>query len=113
MVGFQLKDRLGQSLFADNSFLLSREQSMQVAAGHTFRTEFVFQMPLLPVGAYVIRAAVASGDEEGNAVFLHVLDNALVIHSMTSAARHGLVGVPMHSIRIKGMGCLGVVEASI
>jgi hypothetical protein len=31
---------------------------------------------------------------------LHCLDNALVFRSITSGARHGLVGVPMQHIRI-------------
>lgn len=101
IVGFQFKDRLGQSLFADNSFLVGKDQKIHVEAGEVFLTEFLFQMPLLPVGDYVVRAAVALGDEEGLAVPLHIIDNALVIQSVTSGARHGLVGVPMHSIRIR------------
>jgi len=31
---------------------------------------------------------------------LHCIDTALVFQSTTSAVRHGLVGVPMQSIRI-------------
>jgi len=46
-----------------------------------------------------IRAAVALGEESDNAM-LHCIDTALVFQSTTSAVRHGLVGVPMQSIRI-------------
>jgi lipopolysaccharide transport system ATP-binding protein len=101
IVGFQLLDRLGQSLIADNSFLVTRDRVLRVVAGTSFTAEFVFQMPLLPVGEYVIRAAVALGEDESTAVPLHIVDAALVIRSTASGARHGLVGVPMHAIRIR------------
>jgi lipopolysaccharide transport system ATP-binding protein len=99
IVGFQVRDRLGQSLFADNTFLLTVEKPFVVAAGQRFEGEFCFQMPLLPVGDYALRLAVGLGMESDNAM-LHCIDTALVFRSTTSGARHGLVGVPMQSIRI-------------
>ncbi len=99
IVGFQVKDRLGQVLFADNTYLTTIEQPVAVSAGQRFQAEFCFQMPLLPVGEYVIRAAVAMGVESDNAM-LHCIDNALVFRSTTSGARHGLVGVPMQHVRL-------------
>ena len=99
IVGFQVKDRLGQTLFADNTYLTTVEQPIMVPAGQRFQAEFCFQMPLLPVGEYVIRVAVAMGVESDNAM-LHCIDNALVFRSATSGARHGLVGVPMQHVRV-------------
>ena len=99
IVGFQVKDRLGQVLFADNTYLTTIEQPVAVSAGQRFQAEFCFQMPLLPVGEYVIRAAVAMGVESDNAM-LHCIDNALFFRSTTSGARHGLVGVPMQHVRL-------------
>ncbi len=100
IVGFQVKDRLGQTLFADNTFLITRERPFTVLAGEIYQAEFEFQMPLLPVGDYVIRVATAIGVEHENAM-LHCLDNALMFRSTTSGARHGLVGVPMLCIGVK------------
>ncbi len=100
IVGFQIMDRLGQVLFADNSYLLIKDQPVLVKAGSTFVAEFTFQMPLLPVGDYVVRAAVAV-DDEGEAKMIQAIDNAVVLRSVTSGARHGLVGVPMHSIKLR------------
>ncbi len=99
IVGFQVKDRLGQTLFADNTFLVTVENPFTVRSGQRFQAEFWFQMPLLPVGDYVIRSQVALGTEDNNAV-IHCLDNALLFRSTTSGARHGLVGVPMQKIGI-------------
>jgi lipopolysaccharide transport system ATP-binding protein len=99
IVGFQVKDRLGQTLFADNTYLATVEQPLWVPAGRRFQAEFCFQMPLLPVGDYVIRAATAVGSESQNAM-MHCIDNALVFRSNTSGMRHGLVGVPMQHIKM-------------
>lgn len=99
IVGFQVKDRLGQTLFADNTYLTTFEQPVRVAAGQHFQAVFCFQMPLLPVGDYVVRVAVAMGNEDDNAM-LHCMDNALLFRSVTSGARHGLIGVPMQYVQL-------------
>ena len=99
IVGFQVRDRLGQTLFADNTYLVTLEAPFSVPAGRRFCAEFSFQMPLLPVGEYVIRPAVAEGSESENAM-LHCIDNGLSFRSITSGARHGLVGVPMQRIQL-------------
>lgn len=100
IVGFQLKDRLGQTLFADNTSITTIEEPFSVRANDYFRVTFVFQMPLLPVGEYVLRVAVADG-EEADAVMLHCIDDALVLSSITSGSRHGLIGVPMQRITME------------
>jgi lipopolysaccharide transport system ATP-binding protein len=100
MIGFQVKDRLGQTLFADNTFLITVERPFAVKTGERFQAEFEFQMPMLPAGDYVIRVATALGVEDENAM-LHVMDNALLLRSTTSGSRHGLVGVPMFRIEMR------------
>jgi lipopolysaccharide transport system ATP-binding protein len=99
IVGFQFKDRLGQTLFADNTYLITLEKPFLVKAGQRFQAEFRFQLPLLPAGHYAIRVAVALGTESNHAM-MHCIDNALIFQCTTPGARHGLVGVPMQHIRI-------------
>lgn len=100
IVGFQVKDRLGQTLFADNTFLITLEKPFIVKAGQRYHADFYFQMPLLPRGEYVIRIATVIGTEDANAM-LHCIDNALKFQSVTSGSRHGLIGVPMQHIKIQ------------
>lgn len=90
---------MGQVLFADNTYLTTLERPLTIAAGQRFAAEFCFQMPLLPIGDYVLRVAVANGTEAENAM-LHCIDNALVFRCNTSGARHGLVGVPMQHVSL-------------
>lgn len=99
IVGFQVKDRLGQTLFADNTYLITRDRPFAVKAGEVYQAAFEFQMPLLPAGEYVIRVATALGEEQDNSM-MHCLDNALLLRSTTSGARHGLVGIPMFRIQV-------------
>jgi lipopolysaccharide transport system ATP-binding protein len=99
LVGFQIRDRLGQILFAENTFLATLENPLHIKTGQRFEAEFLFQLPLLPVGDYSVLCAVAAGSESNNAM-LHCINAALVFRSVTSGARHGLVGIPMHSIKI-------------
>lgn len=101
IVGFQLLDRLGQVLIADNSSVITQHQAFSAQAGQIFTAEFCFQIPLLPTGDYVMRAAVAEGETDGHAVMLHVVENALALHSVTAGSRHGLIGVPMKEMSLK------------
>lgn len=99
IVGFQVKNRLGQSLFADNTFLITVHKPFAVHAGQRYQADFWFQMPLLPRGEYVIRVATAHGSEDAHAM-MHCIDSALMFRSTTTGARHGLVGVPMQQIKV-------------
>ena len=99
IIGFQVRDRLGQTLFADNTYLTTVDEPLIIATGELFSAEFDFQMPLLPVGEYAVRAAIADGNE-ANLAMLHCIETALVFRSVTSGSRHGLVGVPMQRIQI-------------
>ncbi|MEM9209884.1 MAG: ABC transporter ATP-binding protein [Pseudomonadota bacterium] len=100
IVGFQVMDRLGQPLFADNTYFATLETPFSLRLGQKFTAEFDFQMPLLPVGDYGIRAAIADGEQD-DAAMLHCVPTALVFRSTTSSVRHGLVGVPMQRIRLE------------
>lgn len=99
IVGFQVLDRLGQTLFADNTYLTTLSDPLSIKKGTLISAEFDFQMPLLPVGEYAVRAAIVDGSES-EAAMLHCIQTALVFRSQTSGARHGLIGIPMERISI-------------
>ena len=99
IVGFQFQNRMGQTLFGDNTYVATLQKPFRAETGMEFEARFGFQMPLLPVGDYAIRAAVAEG-EDSDAAMLHVIDAALVIRSVASGARYGMIGVPMAFIEL-------------
>lgn len=97
IVGFTLKDRLGQVLFGDNTFLTYQLKPVAIESGEHLITEFEFLMPVLPLGDYVITVAIANGTQEQH-VQHHWMHDALVLKSMATSLSTGLIGIPMHRI---------------
>jgi lipopolysaccharide transport system ATP-binding protein len=97
IVGFLVRDRLGQNIFGDNTFLTSHDRPLKLAAGDTARARFEFDLPLLPPGNYSIAVAVADGRQHEHIQHEWIHD-ALIFRVETSSIRHSLVGVPMRSI---------------
>lgn len=97
ILGFMVKDRLGQIVFSDNTYLTYYRNPPSVPAGAAFQARFTFRMPVLPAGDYFIAASVAQGTQQENVQF-HWMHEALLFRSHSSSVCTGLVGVPMISI---------------
>lgn len=97
ILGFQLKNSRGLPLVAENTSLATHEQDIGLQPGEIIAARFRFVMPILAAGEYVIRAGLADGVEDNNAL-IDVRHEALLLRCETSGARHGLVGVPMIAI---------------
>ncbi|HVU16369.1 MAG TPA: ABC transporter ATP-binding protein [Candidatus Didemnitutus sp.] len=97
--GFNLKDRLGQHLFGENTFRGGDIQGITIHPGEVAQGRFTFQMPVLHTGHYTIIAAIASGtpDNHRQQDWLH---EALVITSQTDWSHAGLVGIPMLDVTV-------------
>lgn len=99
IVGFFIKDRRGQALFGDNTFMAYREQGLRAEPGEQWIAEFEFSMPILPAGEYMVTAAVAEGTQQEHRI-RHWVHDALMIASHSQSVPTGLVGIPMHDIRL-------------
>jgi lipopolysaccharide transport system ATP-binding protein len=97
ILGFLVRDRLGQVLFGDNTYITYRGLLVSARAGEQLRARFTFRMPVLPAGDYFLVASVADGTQTDHRQ-LHWVNEALLIHSRTSSVCTGLVGVPMQDI---------------
>ena len=97
--GFYVKDRLGQRLFGDNTYLSSIDASIGGVAGEVVEAEFRFRMPRMPMGSYLVDVAIASGTQENHTQH-HWLHDAIEIKALDRTMRHGLVGIPMLGIRV-------------
>lgn len=98
--GFYVKDRLGQRLFGDNSYLSYREFPIRAEPGARLRACFRFRLPIMPAGDYSIDAAVATG-EQFDHTQQHWVRDALSFRASDSTMRYGLVGIPMYMIEIE------------
>jgi lipopolysaccharide transport system ATP-binding protein len=99
IVGFFVKDKMGQVLFGENTYLFYKDQLITFAEGEKSRVDFTFYMPLLPVGEYSITVAVADGTQEKH-VQHHWVHDALIFKSESSSVSTGLIGVPMLNVSI-------------
>lgn len=100
IVGFFIKNRMGQFVFGDNTFLTYRECPPAVPAGGSCVATFDFTMPMLPVGDYSVDVSISNGTQSR----FHMINwkyDVLLFRVEASAIVHGLVGIPMRSIQLK------------
>lgn len=99
IVGFVVKDRLGQALFGDNTYLAYERAPATCRPGQILKAAFHFQMPRLPVGDYSITVAIADGTQQEHVQHQWIFD-ALSFRSESTSASGGLVGIPMTRIEL-------------
>ncbi len=99
IIGFYVKDKLGQILFGDNTYLTNRDSPLNCEVGQQLVAEFGFNMPRLPKGDYSICAALSSGTNESY-VPQHWIHDAVIFKCDSISLATGLIGIPMHSIKL-------------
>ena len=99
IVGFILKDRLGQTIFGDNTFIEYQHSSMKLATEQSLTARFHFRFPVLPTGDYSFSVAIAEGTQ-GKHIQRQWLHDALIIKIHASSVVFGIVGVPMQNIEM-------------
>ncbi|MFN3310684.1 MAG: ABC transporter ATP-binding protein [Thermomonas sp.] len=99
IVGFYLKDRLGQLLFGDNTYLTTAEAPLHVPAGARYRARFTFRMPRLQAGEYMFAIGLSRGTQAEHIVqyWSHA---ALALHAEGQGLPTGMLGLPMLDIAL-------------
>lgn len=103
IIGFGVKNRLGQELFHDNTYLSSHSKDqphLDILEGECFVAEFVFRMPYFHAGDYFIFAAVATGTHLEHAQ-QHWVHEALKFSSNPNRICLGLIGLPMMDVSLR------------
>ncbi|PTA71180.1 MULTISPECIES: ABC transporter ATP-binding protein [unclassified Stenotrophomonas] len=101
ILGFFVKDGLGQSLFGEHTFT-HVQPALTVAGGQEIEAEFDFHLPLLPNGDYSMTVSVAEGDPVTNTQH-HWLHDALILRVSSPVLRYGLVGIPFERVQMRVM----------
>jgi len=99
IIGFDLKNRLGQTVFGENTFLTYFDEPQSAAAGQYIYASFEFRIPVMRSGDYAITAAIASGTQSKH-VQHHWVHEAMILRSQPSRVCFGEVGLPMREIKI-------------
>jgi lipopolysaccharide transport system ATP-binding protein len=97
IIGFCVKDRLGQPLFGDNTYISYMDEPQACEAGQSLCATFVFEMPRLTAGDYTVAVAIANG-AAGEHVQHHWIHDALHFKAESTSVAAGVIGIPMHKI---------------
>ena len=99
VLGFYIKDRLGQFLFGSNT--LSIEDTLRPAAapGQAINAQFTFAIPWLASGDYSIQVAIADGTQQDHTSH-HWIHDAVIFHCSNDPSASGLIGIPMLDIQL-------------
>lgn len=100
IVGFNIKDRLGQVIIGQNTYLDSCLTPVSAVPGDIVEAVFCFQFPILPRGTYTVDVAVAEGHQP-EVKQLQWLYDAFVLESQTSSILGGLIGISFESIELR------------
>lgn len=102
ILGFIVKDRLGQDLFGENTLSFTKLHPKIIPVGGTFAAQFTFKLPMLPNGEYSVMASVANGDLYKH-VQHHWLHDGLIMRVSSSKVRWGLVGVEFKAVSLNSL----------
>lgn len=97
IIGFHVKDKLGQALFGDNTHLSYMENPVVCEDGDRLVAEFTFLMPRLAAGDYSVSVAIANGSQQDH-VQHHWIHDAIYFKSESTSVASGLIGIPMSNI---------------
>lgn len=100
VVGFFVKDRLGQRLFGDNTYLSKLSDPVSVGAGERIIASFEFLMPILRKGIFMVDVAIAD-DVQGEQKQLEWRLDAISLSSHSTSIATGLVGIPYRKIDLR------------
>ena len=96
IVGFIVKDRLGQYIFGDNTFQTTIDSPPEMDKGKIVSTQFHFAMPMLAPGTYAVTVAVASGTIESH-IQHHWLHEGLIFSSNSDIPTGLMLKIPVTS----------------
>jgi lipopolysaccharide transport system ATP-binding protein len=99
IIGFYVNDKLGQTLFGDNTYLRYMDDPVTCTNEEQLTAEFRFQMPRLAAGDYSVTVALANGTQHEH-VQHHWIHDAITFRSESTSIAAGLVGIPMIEIKL-------------
>ena len=102
IIGFHIKDKLGQALFGDNTYLTYAPMPIRCEQGSKIVAEFTFVMPRLAKGDYSVSVAIANGTQQDH-IQHHWIHDAIYFRSESTSVAAGLIGIPMSNIELKSL----------
>ena len=102
IVGFLVRDRLGQVVFGENTYFQYADKGLSIDAMQTLRVSFEFVMPLLQSGDYSVTVAIAQGTQADHLQH-HWIHDALIIHARSDRVYSGVIAIPMRKVTLTNL----------
>lgn len=102
IIGFHIKDKLGQPLFGDNTYLTYAQTPVPSEQGGKIVAEFTFMMPRLAKGDYSVSVAIANGTQQDH-IQHHWIHDAIYFKSESTSVAAGLIGIPMANVEFRNL----------
>lgn len=99
IIGFFIRDRLGQTLFGTNTFGSNEGIGSTCSSGEQIHATFEFLFPALPDGDYTLSIAIADGTQQEHTQ-LQWIHDALIIKAQGISDVGGLIGLPMRAVEL-------------
>lgn len=99
IIGFLVRDRLGQDLFGENTLILQGSSNLNLRKNQIFSASFQFEFPNLKDGDYSLMCSFANGTDLNPTQYLW-LDNALIFKVHSGDVRWGSLGINKMSIKV-------------
>lgn len=100
IVGYLIKDRLGQVILGDNNVVIHQDSPRDAEPGKRYAVKFGLTLPYLAISQYIVSVAVASGTQSEHVQHCWLHD-ALVFAAEKGPVVHGIMGVPMAFCEIR------------
>ena len=100
IVGFLVRNELGQVMFGNNTFLASWGDDRHAEPGEALIGYFRFQMPYLMTGDYSLAPSIIEGTQASH-IHLHWMEEALLLRVLNSPANHSVAAVPMLDVQLE------------
>jgi lipopolysaccharide transport system ATP-binding protein len=99
IVGFIIKDRLGQPLIGGNTYHAYKNRPVSADKGQFWEVEFGFRLPILARGDYSITAAIGEGTLAEH-VHMDWMHDAILFKVIETSIEGVIVGAPLELIHM-------------
>jgi lipopolysaccharide transport system ATP-binding protein len=100
IVGFMLRDRLGQNLFGDSTYLACKDLPRAMHADEAFVAEFIFQLPFLAAGEYGLTVAITEGTQQDH-IHVRWIEEAVILSVCETPVTRGIIGIPALAVEVE------------
>jgi lipopolysaccharide transport system ATP-binding protein len=100
ILGFLVKDKLGQELFGDNTLNVANNSRLEAREGNILEGKFIFNLPRLQNGQYSILLSFAEGDHINHTQH-HLIHDAYIMTVSSEEITFGIMNIEFDEVSLE------------